>query len=120
MHAASAHATGSRMESAAARFLCGLGWTVIERNWRAPCGELDIVARDGDTLVFVEVRARRSNATYAPEETIGQRKIERLLATAAAYLDACEWAGMCRFDVVAVSMTASGYEMRLISDAIRR
>jgi len=107
------------MESAAARFLTSLGWVVVGRNWRAPCGELDIIARDGDTLVFVEVRARRASASYAPEESIGRRKIERLLATANAYVDMSDWAGPCRFDVVAITMTDSGYEMRLISDAIR-
>ena len=120
MRPASTHATGSRTEAAAASFLTRLGWTVLARNWRAPGGELDIVARDGDTLVFVEVRARRARATYAPEETIGRRKIERLLATGGAYLDACEWDGPCRFDVVAVSMADSGYDIRLIRDAIRK
>jgi putative endonuclease len=54
-------AAGAAAETLAARFLAQRGLTIVERNWRRRCGELDLVARDGDTLVFVEVRLRRGN-----------------------------------------------------------
>jgi putative endonuclease len=117
MRPSSTHAIGSYTEAAAAAFLVRLGWTIVERNWRTRGGELDIVARDGDTLVFVEVRARRSSATYLPEETVDRRKIERLLAAGRAYIDAHEWDGPCRFDVAAVTMGGASRDIRLIRDA---
>ncbi|MHB0878294.1 MAG: YraN family protein [Anaerolineae bacterium] len=117
MRSSSTHATGSRTEAAAAAFLTRLGWVILARNWRWAGRELDIIARDGETLVFVEVKARRSDATYLPEEAIDRRKIERLLTAGRAYVDAHEWDGPCRFDVVAVSMSGSGQEMRLIREA---
>lgn len=113
----SRHDTGRRSEEAAARFLTGLGWRVQARNWRCRGGELDIVAEDGGCLVFVEVRARRDSAGYSPEETIDARKMRRLTVAATAYLDEHPWDGECRFDVVAIVLTSTGHELRLIREA---
>jgi putative endonuclease len=93
-----------RGEDAAAAFLERIGMHIESRNWRSPSGELDIVARDGDTLVFVEVKTRRSERAGTAEEAVSpskQRRIERL---ARAYLSSAAqgFDGAVRFDVVAI------------------
>lgn len=103
----------------AERFLRGLGYEVVARNWRCATGELDLVAIQDDTLVFVEVRSRASSASYAPEETIGPVKRRRLVSAAEAYLDQTDWEGPCRFDVVAVDIRDTGTTSRLFTDAFR-
>ncbi|MGQ9552663.1 MAG: YraN family protein [Anaerolineae bacterium] len=117
MPVGSTHTAGMHYEEVAASFLTGLGFTIVARNWRCPIGELDLVVRDQDTLVFVEVRARTSWAGYLPEETIGRRKMARLVATAEAYLARHPWEGLCRFDVVAITIRNSGTQVSLLKDA---
>jgi putative endonuclease len=99
-------------EQAAEAFLTRRGYRVIGRNYRAPGGEIDLVAREGSVLCFVEVRARRSSRFGTPEETVGPHKQRRLRLAAARYL-AEHGDAECRFDVVA--MTPEG--IRLIKDA---
>lgn len=65
-------------EDAAAAHLTGLGWTIIERNWRCPEGELDIVAHDGSALVVCEVKTRSSAGHGTPVEAITPAKAARL------------------------------------------
>lgn len=113
----STHAKGAHWEHVAAGFLARLGWEIVARNWRCPEGELDIVARDGEELVFVEVRARSDRAGYRAEETIGRRKIGRLAVAASRYVDESEWEGPCRFDVVAIAIGDTGHDVRLLRDA---
>ncbi len=80
--------TGIRGEELAAAHLVESGYRVIERNYRCVFGEIDIVAEEGETLVFVEVKCRRSDAYGAPELAIGQRKQKKISAVALQYL--CE------------------------------
>ncbi|MDR1767812.1 MAG: YraN family protein [Propionibacteriaceae bacterium] len=70
--------TGAAGEDVAADYLRSLGWTVVERNWRCPAGELDIVARTGQTLVFCEVKTRRGTGFCSPLEAITARKLRKL------------------------------------------
>jgi putative endonuclease len=107
-------ALGKFGEDAAAAYLQRQGYVIVERGWRCPIGELDIVARRGVQLVFVEVRARRGLAT-APEETITPRKRARLAQLAYTYLDAHSLPldGSWRIDVVAVVVGADGRVLRL-------
>ncbi|MDL2279284.1 YraN family protein [Desulfovibrio sp. OttesenSCG-928-G11] len=112
--------TGSAGEDAAAAYVLALGWRVTDRNWR-PLGrqrglELDIVARDGKTLVFVEVKTRRLGP--APRESapaipvhaaFTERKKQRLLRAASLYLSAGDlWHLPCRFDFIGVELAADG------------
>jgi putative endonuclease len=100
---------GRAAEDWAAGYLEQQGYTILARNWRArPGGELDIVARDGPWLVFVEVRARRGEALGGPEESITPRKQARLAHLAEAYLAECGWEGPWRIDVLAVRCRADG------------
>ncbi len=76
------------------------GWHILATNWHTPEGEVDIIARDGATLVFVEVKSRR---TYIrPEEAVDEVKQQRLVRAARQWLEAHSHDGDIRFDVVAV------------------
>jgi putative endonuclease len=101
-------AVGAYGERVAARTLADAGMQVLDRNWRCTTGELDIIARDGDTIVFCEVKTRRGERFGAPAEAVGHAKIRRLRALATMWLAAhpgCRgpdgWGGI-RFDVVSV------------------
>ncbi|HBL16530.1 MAG: hypothetical protein A2X36_00875 [Elusimicrobia bacterium GWA2_69_24] len=80
-------ALGRSGEARAARVLQGLGWKILERGWRTRFGELDIVACDGETLVFVEVKTRAAAGAFAPESSVGRSKQGRLIRSALSYLE---------------------------------
>lgn len=111
----STHSLGSGYEQMAAEFLRREGYEILERNFRYRQGEIDIIAREGVYLVFVEVKYRRDRGSGAPEEAVDRRKQQRICRTAAYYMvkrrvyDTCP----CRFDVVAVE----GRQIRLYRDA---
>ncbi|MBK3332817.1 YraN family protein [Persephonella atlantica] len=95
--------TGKQAEEMAAKFLENNGYNVIERNFRTRFGEIDIVATEEDTLVFVEVRFRRSKDFGLPEETINSRKIQKIVNTAYRYISMKNpHFSDIRFDVIAV------------------
>lgn len=91
---------GAAAEALAARFLAQRGLTIVERNWRRRCGELDLVARDGDTLVFVEVRLRRGGDFGGAAASITAAKQARIVAAAGLYLARLPRTPPCRFDAV--------------------
>jgi len=110
---------GQVAEQKAARFLEGLGYRILHRNYTTRLGEIDIVAEDaGGVLTFVEVRHRRRTRYGVPEETITYEKKRRLWVTARHYLvtHGAE-ARECRFDVVTI---VGDEEPRLQIDAFRR
>lgn len=90
-------------ESIAVTFLKGLKYTIIERNFRCKCGEIDIIARDGRTLVFVEVKTRRTNAFGVPQLAVTPFKQRQISKTALTWLaqKKLQDAG-ARFDVIAI------------------
>ncbi len=101
--ASSRKATGNLGETLAADYLQQRGYDIVARNWRCSTGEIDVIARDGDTLVFVEVRTRHGARHGSPEESITPRKQAKLITLAYEYLAATDaepenW----RIDVVAV------------------
>lgn len=101
--------TGRRAESLAAAHLESAGLRIIARNWRQPEGELDIVADDGGTCVFVEVRSRTGEERGHALEAITPQKRARVIRAARLYLDAeTPAAGGFRFDVVAVTFWDDG------------
>ena len=93
---------GEAAESLAADFLQRRGLTVLERNYRCRFGEIDLVARSGELLVFVEVRARTSEAFGGAAGSITGAKRRRLVAAARHYLASHRVERQCRFDVVLV------------------
>ncbi len=100
-------------EDAAAAYLTSLGFRILRRNVRGPAGEIDIVARDGTTLVFVEVKARRSHGFGPALGAVDLRKRKRLRAAAADYLQFVAPDAKARFDVLAID----GDAMRLYRGA---
>jgi putative endonuclease len=106
-------ALGQRGEDLAVDHLKRAGYRILDRNVRSRWGEIDVIARDGDCLVFVEVRTVRS-AKMLPEESIGVRKQRRIAALALRYLQTtgqpdCDW----RADVVAIEIDEHGLVKRL-------
>ena len=104
---------GALGERLAVRHLAAAGYQIVARNWRCPIGELDLVARQGECLVCVEVRTRRGQAFGSPEASITAAKQARLIALAEAYVQATDWPGEWRIDVVAVEMDQSGRVLRV-------
>jgi putative endonuclease len=106
--------TGSAGEAFVAGRLERAGWRVLDRNWRTRGGELDIVALDGDVLVFVEVRVRSGDRIVAAEETVGQAKVSRLMRAAEAYVAAHPELSdyVWRVDFVAVTLGSNGVVRR--------
>lgn len=117
---------GRRGEELAVAYLIRQGWEIVARNWRTRAGELDIIARDGQWLVFVEVRARRAGRRGAtplagtPEESVTPRKQLQLSALADAYLFHFPFSGPVRIDIIAIELAADGSVARLnhIRDAV--
>lgn len=95
--------TGNYGEDLACEYLKKNGYKILERNYRIRGGEIDIVARDGDYLVFVEVKARYSHEYGLPAESVTHWKIKHLLKTAQFYLLKIDWGdGPYRLDFVSV------------------
>jgi len=109
---------GGRGERAAEKYLRRNGYRIVARNFRAAGAEIDLVAMEGETLVFVEVKTRRSRAAGAPEEAVDKRKQTRMRRAAEAFArryraDDIEM----RFDVVAVDASGERLEIELLRNA---
>ncbi|MBS3886097.1 MAG: YraN family protein [Dethiobacter sp.] len=97
---------GKKGEELAATYLAGQGYVILARNWCCQSGELDIVAKDGDTLVFIEVKTRSSTFCGSPAEAVDAKKQEKVRLVARHYLyENKTGAAKYRFDVVAVNAT---------------
>jgi putative endonuclease len=95
---------GQAGEDRAARFLEKQGYRIIERNYSAPYGEIDLIAMHEGDLVFVEVKTRKSDAYGAPELAVNPRKQQRMVKAALGYIKYKNLHQVpCRFDVVAIS-----------------
>ena len=92
-------------EKVASEYLAKAGYQVLERNARTEYGEIDLIVEREGTLVFVEVKTRRSSAYGYPEEAITRSKIDHMIASAEAYLQTImDFEGDWRIDVVAVEI----------------
>lgn len=91
-------------ENAAVEYLKGIGYGIIERNYRCPAGEIDVVAKDDGIVVFVEVKTRNSTQFGMPEESVNAAKRRKILLSAKFWMSAhgrdCKKG--CRFDVISV------------------
>lgn len=105
---AAARSVGDRGEQLAVDLAQSLGWEIIERNWRCPSGEIDLVARDDQTLVVVEVKTRRSTRFGAPIEAITPAKLARLKRLAGAYVSTRHVESLAlRVDVIGILLCAN-------------
>jgi putative endonuclease len=109
---------GKTGEDLAARYLEQSGLRILERNFRFERGEIDLIAEDGEELVFVEVKARQSNIFGAPEDAVTDKKQEQVHTVADGYLFKHDIDNRpCRFDVVAIEFRNGRAEIRHIRDA---
>lgn len=100
---------GDRGERTAVRYLRRQGYSILARQARNRLGEIDIIARDGDWLVFVEVKTRQSDARGRPVEAVTTEKQRQLTRTALAWLKSRGWLDRrCRFDVIAITWQTGG------------
>ena len=114
-----AHPAGEGGEKLAARFLKKRGYKIIRRNYSCNTGEIDIIARDGDCLVFVEVKSRKSDDGIAPELAVTPQKQRRISMAAVEYRNRRRLFDVnCRFDVVSIIMPEGEEpEIKLFPDA---
>jgi putative endonuclease len=105
---------GARGEAEAVAYLERQGYRLVERNYRCRAGEVDAVMMDGETIVFLEVRARRGNSIGTPEESVTMTKARHLAGVAETYLEthgfvAAQW----RVDLIALEVAPDGSMRRL-------
>ena len=100
--------TGKRGEELAALFLAKRGHVLVVSNWRTRLGEIDLVTKDGNTLIFVEVRSRTGRTHGTAGESIGPVKQRQIARMAEQYLQRNPTSSPCRIDVVTVQFHPDG------------
>jgi len=111
-------ALGRLGEELAKQRLKKLGYRIIETNYRCPLGEIDVVAKDGDVLVFVEIKTRRDRSLGEAKEAVHKRKQGQLSKVALAYLKSNHLLGSkARFDVVAIEVSRGKEEIEIVKNA---
>jgi putative endonuclease len=109
---------GEAGEALAARLLRRQGYRILETNYRTPIGEIDLIARERDTIVFVEVKARRSPHFGHPKTAVTALKQRKLSMVALYYLKTTGQSGVkARFDVVAISGETERPEVEVVRNA---
>jgi putative endonuclease len=109
---------GARGEEAAAGYLLREGFTLLHRNWRNGRYELDIVARKGETIHFVEVKCRRKGGLTAPEDAITKHKFESLRRAADLYLAEYGIDLDSQFDLIAIEYDHNGMDLKYVPGAM--
>lgn len=108
---------GKAGEEAAVELLLSKGYQILHRNWKCGRKELDIVARQQDTLVFVEVKTRQSDLYGNPFEAVSEIKIRRVMLAANAYVCHFKWDNPVRFDIISVILSKDGLKLNHIENA---
>lgn len=108
-------------EEAASGFLRKTGYRILEKNYKTPLGEIDIIARDKEQLVFIEVKSLSDTSYILPQEMVNKRKQEQIIRVALSYLKAKGLKSAdCRFDCVSVVFSLGKEpEIELIKDAFQ-
>ena len=95
--------TGTQYEERAAEYLIAQNYQILERNYRIQSGEIDIIARDGTVLVFIEVKYRKNDESGNPLEAVDIRKQKKIINVARYYLYQKKYGDVpCRFDVIGI------------------
>lgn len=108
--------TGTWGENVACNFLIGKGYAIVQRNWRAEKLEIDIVAKVGNRIVFVEVKTRRDAESH-PEDAVDKRRRARMVMAANVYLHAYDVDLDVQYDIVAITGTEHNYHIEHFEDA---
>ena len=111
---------GVRGETMACDELESRGYSIVERRFRTRFGEIDVIANDGGTLVFVEVKTKTDSSFSDPVESVTKRKQQRLVSMAEQFLASSRITEMpCRFDVVTVDISVTPSKIVVYQDAFR-
>ncbi|MBI3562691.1 MAG: YraN family protein [Gammaproteobacteria bacterium] len=112
---------GNQAEALALQYLTAQGLTLVTRNFRTKSGEIDLIMRDGDSTVFIEVRSRQKNSLVNSLESIDHHKQRKLIRSAQYYLKATPTLANqpARFDVVAVTRHLDEFHTDWIKDAFQ-
>ncbi|MBQ6824779.1 MAG: YraN family protein [Clostridia bacterium] len=102
------HGLGLKGELAARKFLRKKGWKILEQNYQCRWGELDLIAKDKDCLVFCEVKTRSKGMIAAPQESVTYAKQQKMIKTALCWLQSKDMDQPMRFDVIAVTADEKG------------
>lgn len=108
---------GSKGEDLAAEFLKEKGYRIVTKNFKTSIGEIDIIAEDKGTLVFVEVKTRNNTSYGYPFEAVNYRKKEKIKKVALCYLKNCKKVMPARFDVLSIEMDGDKAKIEHIADA---
>lgn len=111
------HRLGTRGENHALHYLKGLKYELVAKNFRFRRGEIDLVVKKGDTLVFVEVKTRSSLAFGFPEDTLSFHQKSNILTAAEAFMEQLNWNGPVRFDIIAIHRKRSKLILKHLEDA---
>ncbi len=106
---------GDKGEELATEFLINEGYKILERQYRYKKAEIDIIAEDGEVLIFVEVKTRKNSNYGYPEESVGDLKMEKMWEGAEEYLEKVQWQKRIRFDVISIIMQP--FEIEHFQDA---
>lgn len=110
--------TGKRGEDIAVAYLKKAGYCIVERNYKCLFGEIDIVAKEGDTVVFVEVKSRKSEEFGNPQDAVGLEKQRKISKISLKYLvEKHLYPCNARFDIVAIKMLSDGNKVEIIQNA---
>lgn len=108
---------GTKGEQIAANYLKSIGYEILECNYRASYAEVDIVAKDGNQIVFIEVKTRTYDYYGQPEEFVTRRKQQLMSFAAAVYCDEINHEGEIRFDIIAIILQGNMRNTKHMKDA---
>ena len=109
--------TGKEGEQMAVDYLAAKGFDILERNWRFKKNEVDIIARDGNEIVFVEVKTRHENFLVEPELTVSKKQQRSIINSANQYIIERNIDLEARFDIVSIVLSSQGEKILHIDNA---
>ena len=116
----SKRALGNEAEELACQYLIEHGWEILERNYYAGHAEVDIIAKEGDIIVFIEVKMRSTSHFGSPIEHVDEAKVQRVFEAAECWVQENNFPNSpLRFDVIGILSKKSGSELTLFKDAFR-
>lgn len=108
---------GKKGEEEAVRHPCKSGYVIMEQNWIFDKNEIDIIAKNEDYIIFIEVKTRNTNRWGNPEDAVSNKKIKRIVEAADFYLNKNSIDLPARFDVISIIYDKDGFDITHIDDA---
>lgn len=111
------HERGQKGEETAVKYLSGKGYSILETNYRFKKSEIDIIAKQENTLVFVEVKMRTSSKFGNPEDFVNEAKASKVIEGVENYMEEKQWSGPIRFDIISILHQGNEPELKHFKDA---